>query len=102
MKSLVEYITEGIDNMKYAICWYYYSDEPMSWSYQSSINRAKSFIKRMNKRGMKISEIFEVPTNNISEFKSLKNKAGYNDEKFRKLYNRHWNKDEIEKFLELK
>ena len=101
MVSLVEYISEAIDNMKYAICWYYYSDEPMSWSYQSSIDRAKSFIKRMEKRGMKISEIFEVPTNNINAFKSLKHKVGSNDEKFKKLYNQHWDKDEIKKFLEL-
>jgi hypothetical protein len=71
----------------------------MSWSYQSSLNRAQSFIQKMQKQGMKIYEIYEIPSDNVKQFKSLINKKGNNEEQIKELYNNYWNKSDIEKFL---
>ena len=99
MKDLNNFINESISDVKYAICWYYYADEKMSWSYQSSLNRAQSFIQKMQKQGMKIYEIYEIPSDNVKQFKSLINKKGDNEEQIKELYNNYWNKSDIEKFL---
>ena len=99
MKDLNNFINESISNVKYAIRWYYYADEKMSWSYQSSLNRAQSFIQKMQKQGMKIYEIYEIPSDNVKQFKSLINKKNDNENKLKELYNNYWSKSDIEKFL---
>ena len=98
MKDLNNFINESISDVKYAICWYYYADEKMSWSYQSSLNRAQSFIQKMQKQGMKIYEIYEIPSDNVKQFKSLINKKGDNENQLKELYNEYWGKSDIEKF----
>jgi hypothetical protein len=102
MKDLNNFINESISDVKYAIRWYYYADEKMSWSYQSSLNRAQSFIQKMQKQGMKIYEIYEIPSDNVKQFKSLINKKCNNEEQIKKLYNNYWSKSDIEKFLDTK
>ena len=99
MKDLNNFINESISDVKYAIRWYYYADEKMSISYQSSLNRAQSFVQKIQKQGMKIYEIYEIPSNNIKQFKTLINKKGNNEEQIKELYNNYWNKSDIEKFL---
>ena len=56
----------------------------------------------MQKQGMKIYEIYEIPSDNIKEFKSLLNKKGDNENKLKSLYNKYWNKSEIKEFLNIK
>ena len=102
MKDLNNFINESISDVKYAIRWYYYADEKMSISYQSSLNRAQSFVQKMQKQGIKIYEIYEIPSNNIKQFKTLINKKGDNEEQIKELYNNYWNKSDIEKFLDKK
>ena len=102
MKDLNNFINESISDVKYAIRWYYYADEKMSWSHQSSLSRAQSFIQKMQKQGMKIYEIYEIPSDNIKQFKSLINKKGNNEEQIKELYNNYWSKSDIEKFLDTK
>ena len=102
MKDLNNFINESISDVKYAIRWYYYADEKMSWSYQSSLNRAQSFIQKMQKQGMKIYEIYEITSDNIKQVKSLINKKGNNEEQIKDLYNNYWSKSDIEKFLDTK
>ena len=95
MKDLNNFISD----VKYAIRWYYYADEKMSISYQSSLNRAQSFVQKMQKQGMKIYEIYEIPSNNIKQFKTLINKKDDNENQLKELYNNYWDKSDIEKFL---
>lgn len=102
MKDLNNFINESISDIKYAISWYYYADEKMSWSYQSSLDRAQKFIQKMQKQGMKIFEIYEIPSDNIKQFKSILNKRGDIENQLKSLYNEHWDKSEIEKFLDKK
>ena len=102
MKDLNNFINESISDVKYAICWYYYADEKMSWSYQSSLNRAQSFIQKMQKQGMKIYEIYEIPSDNIKQFKSLANKRGDNKDQLKELYTEYWGKSDIKKFIDKK
>ena len=76
MKDIINFINESVSNITYALRWYYYADEKMSWSYQSSLNRAQKFIQKMQKQGMKIYEIYEIPTDNVKEFKVIVKKKG--------------------------
>ena len=102
MKDIVNFINEFMNDIKYAIRYYYYADEKMSWSYQSSLDRAQNFVQKMQKQGMKIYEIYEIPSDNIKEFKSVLNKRGDNENKLKSLYNKHWDKSEIKEFLNIK
>ena len=102
MKDLNNFINESISDVTYAIRWYYYPDEKMSWSYQTSLDRAQKAVKRMQKRFLKISEIYEIPSDNVKQFKSLFNKPGDNEDQLKELYNEYWGKQDIEKFLDKK
>ena len=95
-------LNESISDVTYAIRWYYYADEKMSLSYQSSLDRAQSFIKKMQKQGMKIYEIYEISSDNVKQFKSLLNKNGDIDDKLKDLCTGYWCKSDIEKFLDKK
>ncbi len=102
MKDIINFINESMNDIKYAIRYYYYADEKMSWSYQSSLDRAQKFVQKMQKQGINIYEIYEIPSDNIKEFKSLLNKRGDNENKLASLYNKHWDKSEIKEFLNIK
>jgi hypothetical protein len=102
MKDINNFINESISDVKYAIRWYYYADEKMSWSYQSSLSRAQSFIQKIQKQGMKIYEIYEIPSDNVKQFKSLIGKKNDNENKIKEFYNKYWGKSDIEKFLDTK
>ena len=60
MKDIVSFINESISDVTYAIRWYYYPNEKMSWSYQTSLDRAQKAVKRMQKRFLKISCYFDL------------------------------------------
>jgi hypothetical protein len=102
MKDIINFITESVSDITYALRWYYYADEKMSWSYQSSLNRAQKFIQKMQKQGMKIYEIYEIPSDNVKEFKAITKKKGDIEDQLKEICNGHWNRTDIEKFLDKK
>ena len=51
---------------------------------------------------MKIYEIYEIPSDNVKQFKSLINKKNDNENKLKEFYNKYWGKSDIEKFLDTK
>jgi len=100
MKSIDQFINESINNDLY-YCIEYAANEQdiLSFKYQTSLKRAQNFIKKMQKQGMLISCVYEVPSNNWEEFKKLSRKHNINRDNLKELSNEYFGKEDINKFL---
>jgi len=104
MKDINIFIKESVEENIYCIEYAYSSDDRFSYSYASSLKRAQSIVKKLN--GMKVIDVYVIPSNNIDEFKKLVKK--HDDELIKELYTEHYerssfkDKDEIKSFLDKK
>ena len=105
MKSIDQFINESINNdLCYGIEYAINEQDILSFKYQTSLKRAQNFVRKMQKQGMLISCVYEVPSDNWEEFKKLsrsRNMTGEKGEKLKELSNEYFRKKEdINKFLD--
>jgi hypothetical protein len=104
MKSINEYIYESINtNLCYGIEYAANEQDILSFKYQTSLERAQNFIRKMQTQGMLISCIYEVTSNNWDEFKKLSRSRNMDRDKLKELSNEYFRKKEdINNFLNKK
>ena len=103
MKDIVSFINESSSEFNYAIRYAANEQDILSFKYQTSLQRAQNFVRKMQKQGMLISCVYEVSSDNWEEFKKLsrsRNMTGEKGEKLKELSNEYFGKEDINKFLD--
>ena len=100
MKDIVSFINESSSEFNYAIQYAANESDILAFKYQTSLQRAQSFIQKMKKQGMLISSVYEIPKDKFEEFKKISKRNKWDG--IENCINKEYRKDEIEKFLELK
>ena len=100
MKDIVSFINESSSEFNYAIRYAANETDILAFKYQTSLQRAQSFIQKMKKEGMLINSVYEIPKDKFEEFKKISKRNKLDG--IEKCINKKYEKDEVEKFLELK